>query len=165
MLFLSNIVAARRRQLVRRCLAPPDITTPSCSTFTFGIEQPSTQDWTIWVEFWRRFTLPGAYLWQPLGKWLHLTHQLWTWFHNQPNNVLECVTEDGVDYYLPCAQHRTRSENIFTLVSSAHDNRQPTKLPCSITRLDESNVRFLSSGPCLAIGPSQPDKFWDFLHS
>ena len=146
---------ASGRQLVRRCLAPLDIATPSRSTFTFGREQPSTRDWAIWAEFWHWFTLPGAYLRQPLGKWLHLTHQLWTWFHDQPNNVLECVTEDGVGYYFPCDQHRTWSENILTLASSSHDNRQSTGLPCSIPRLDESNVGFLSSGPYLAIGPSQ----------
>ena len=66
---------------------------------------------------------------------------------------------------LPCAHHQTRSENSFTLVSSVHDNRQPIGLPCSITRLDKSNVLFLSSGLCLAIGPSQPDEFWNFLQS
>ena len=161
MLFLSDIVGANGRQLHRRCLAPPDTTTPGCSTFTFGIEPHSPKDWAVWAEFWGRFTLLGAYLCQPLGNWLHPTHHLWIWFHDQLNNILEHVTEDGVDYYIPCAQHRTRSEQIFHLVSSAHDNRQPTGV--SIEKIYDSSARFPSNGPCLAIGPSQPDKCWDFL--
>ena len=163
MLFLSDIVGASGRQLDRRCLSPPNASTVERSTFTFGIEQPSVRDWAFWARFWEQFTLPGAYLTRPLGKWLHPTHHQWKWFHDQANNILECVTDDGVDYYIPCASHRTRSEQVFTLVSSAHDDRQPTGVPCSVARLDENSVRFLSSGPCLAIGPSQPDKFWDFL--
>ena len=119
MLFLSDIVGASGRHLDRRCLSPPDALTPGRSSFTFGIEQPSPHDWAVWAEFWGRFTLPGAYLRQPLGKWLHPTHQRWIWFHDEQNNILECVTEDGVDYYIPCVQHRTRSELVFTLVSSA----------------------------------------------
>lgn len=103
-IFLSDIVTANGRRIDRRLLASTAI--PLRSTYLFPREQPTAADWKIWYDFWQGYTYDGLILWKPLGKWVYPTHNQWTWFYDDIDDLLQGVTNDGVNYYLRCSTRR-----------------------------------------------------------
>ena len=165
MLFLSDIVTANGRQVERNYLAPVEGTI-NHSRYSFGREEPTTQDWVEWVAFWARETSPGFYLDQPLEAWVAPSHRRWEWFYNRADDIVEQITADGVAYYHPytAGRRRTRGEQAYCLTYT-QANTVPQGNPVSVQLGDEGIIIRGVFGPPLAVSPSQPDDFWLFLRS
>ena len=112
----------------------------SQSTSILGVENPSTTDWAVLAEFWGWSTLPGAYLHRPLEVWLHPTHHKWIWFHDQTNDILERVLDDGLEYYMPRGVKRTCSERVYLLPSFMLKNCLKYGVPCTTVLTVNSSV-------------------------
>ena len=61
MLFLLDIVSANRRHVEKLLTFPPTDETKQ-SRFDFPREEPTPEDWILWLEFWEQFTEAGGYL-------------------------------------------------------------------------------------------------------
>ena len=163
LLFLSDLVAANGRQIESKFLSAPTELYPVQSELSFAEERPTPADWAVWAAFWGRFTFDGMYLESPLGDWVEPTHRRWDWAYDAANDIIEHKTAEGVDYYFPIGQQRTRSERVYSLTSSHSDGRRLGTTTCSVIRLDDNSVQFYSAGPPLANKPSKPDDFLSFL--
>ena len=163
LLFLSDLVAANGRQIESKFLSAPTELHPVQSELSFAEERPTPADWAVWAAFWGRFTFDGMYLESPLGDWVEPTHRRWDWAYDAANDIIEHKTAEGVDYYFPIGQQRTRSERVYSLTSSHSDGRRLGTTTCSVIRLDDNSVQFHSAGPPLANKPSKPDDFLSFL--
>ena len=103
-IFLSDIVTVNGHRIEGRLLASTAV--PLRSTYLFPRENPTAADWKIWYDFWQGYTYDGLILWKPLGKWVYPTHNQWTWFYDDIDDLLQGVTNDGVNYYLRCSTRR-----------------------------------------------------------
>jgi len=71
----------------------------------------------------------------------------------------------GVEYY-HLAPHwtRTRDEQVF-LRLRLESGAVAAGSPVSVSPIDSTSVRYLGFGSPLALGPSQPSDFWEYLRS
>ena len=51
------------------------------------------------ARFWTAAAGPGGSLNQPLGKWIGLTHQKWTWFYRPYEDILYQRKDDRIEAY------------------------------------------------------------------
>ena len=162
--FFSDMVTASGQQIDRVHLLP-QVEELSVSKYNFPREEPTASDWVDWTCFWTRFTHLGLYLVDPLGRWTAPTHRSWSWFYDAAEEVLQHVTEDGVDYHHKTSgRRRTRGEQCYEFLRSEAGASADGR-PASISRLSSTLVRYLGFGPPLASGPSRPEDFWEYLRS
>ena len=158
MLFLSDMVTANGRQIDRQHLLSRGDEAGK-SKYTFPREEPTASDWLELTCFWTRFTHPGLYLMEPLGRWVAPTHRNWLWFYDAAEEILQHVTKYGVDYYhRTSGSRRTRGEKYYEYLRSEIGTRADGR-PTSILQLSRTSVRYLGFGPPIATGPSQPEDF------
>ena len=81
-MFFSDVVTADGRQLETWATDSEQLQ-PQPSKYKFPREQPTDEDWEVWLEFWRNNTQEGWVLPVPLGKWKHLTHRVWRWYYDE----------------------------------------------------------------------------------
>ena len=132
-------------------------------TYQFPREEPTDNDWTEWVMFWTRFTHHGLCLHTPMGKWVAPSHRRWKWYYDVANDVVEHLTDDGVDYYHKAdTRRRTRSEQTYIRIRS---DPSATTLgnPASVACINETSIRYLGFGPPFILSANQPDNFWQYL--
>ena len=159
------MATADGRRIETRFLQAPAANDSRAGTFDFPEERPTAADWDYWQRFWGAFSRRNGTLKCPLEKWLHPTHRRWLWFFNSDEGVLERVMDRGVDYYLPVGGPlgRTRSGTVYRLAASHSDGREPVGQPCSVEDVISGGYRPMATGPPMAEGPSQPDRFFEFL--
>jgi hypothetical protein len=162
MLFLSDIVTADGRN-VDRSLLNPVRGEINNSIYQFPREMPTDNDWTEWVMFWTRFTHHGLCLHTPMGRWVAPTHRRWRWYYDVANDVVEHLTDYGVDFYHKAdSRSRTRSEQTYIRIRS-DPSATPSGNPASVTSINETSIRYLGFGPPFAVSAQQPDDFWQYL--
>ena len=162
MLFLSDIVAANGRQLNQQHLIPTTATLNN-SDYDFAREEPTAADWRNWIVFWTRFTHPGLFLMDPLGKWTEPTHRKWTWYYDVEHGIVEHKNGNVVEYYhLLQGRTRTRGEQLYVRTRTEKD-KSPEGVPATVSFIDANTINLLGHGPPLTTGPSQPADFWEYL--
>ena len=164
LLYLSDMVSANGRRLEKALTLPPTDDT-RCSRFNFPREEPTDEDWIVWLEFWAQVTDAGGLLRQPLGQWLAPTHRIWHWFYDATTDVVTQVLDDRSNYYhLSATATRTRGGQRYERIQTGPVG-PPAGVPVSVTVETTRYIIRHEVGGELATSPTQPDNFWAFLRS
>lgn len=117
--------------------------------YDFQEEQPSQDDWGMWVAFWQQYALDNFAIPHRLGKWMLTSHQIYDWYYREDAGVLLQRIDGGVCIYGRqnmnlCA----RSTQVYKFLSPALTlpNLSEYK-PCLATRIMENSVYLGQCGP------------------
>ena len=122
-------------------------------------------DWSRWRRFWTDQATIGRKLREELGNWKNPTHRTWRWFYNKTANDLQRVEKNKLHHF-SVRNGRTRLSVEYDVSWTEDYVGQELGAPTSVTTtFSEATVTKRNKGPNLAIGPSQPTDFWEFLES
>ena len=148
-IFLSCITAPDGKYIDWRYLDYSVITHPPPSEYNFAREQPSEEDWQVWLDFWDNFTYPGFVLPTSLGPWTHHSHRPCEWFFcSATDDLINCTKGETILYTKTKTSGRLRSQQQFSILGRLHACPDLTDfLPCAIEPIDSSSVIFRGVGP------------------
>ena len=53
------------------------------STITFGLENPTKEDWTLWRRELSKIHTPDFKLLSPLDRWIHPSARVWRYYYDK----------------------------------------------------------------------------------
>jgi hypothetical protein len=77
-MYLSCISTAKGKHLDKTFLAPPQ-NKERLSEWRFAREEPTSQNWKLWEDFWRKYCNCHFELPAPMDRWEYPGHRVWPW--------------------------------------------------------------------------------------
>ena len=97
---------------------------------------------------------------------MHPTHRTWRWYYKKETDNLQRIKKRSLYHYHPARTIRTRSLAIYDLEWKEEFNGQNLRKPTFVTTsVPEATVEKQKDGADLAVGPSEPSDFWEFLNA
>ena len=169
LLFLSDMSTADGKFIDQELLRVS--AQPLQSKYSFPPENPTRDDWLIWIGVWKkalgcRHALPHS-----LGDWLHPSHVQWRWFFDSSTDSIVEVVGDCIHTFTTdrTQRSRTRSGGAYSLTNTTTKvdtvNLHPASCSIIPSRLNEYRVRLRNVGPTLSLPNKLPSSFWDILEN
>jgi hypothetical protein len=166
-IFLSDITTADGKYIDASCVGGTTGSFRPSSSYDFPEEQPSQEDWNVWISFWSEYTLDNYALPRPLGKWIASTHRQHEWYYREDADVLLQRIDGGAQIFgRRAGTRRTRSEQQYELLGPAPVLPDLLEYkPCSVRKLTSELVYLGQTGPAHVSTEPITHDFLSFLKS
>ena len=106
------------------------------SKITFGLDNPTKEDWTLWRRELSKIYTPVFKLLTPLDRWKHPSARVWRYYYDKNKDEIQAKSEGCTDVY-------TRMNGQSRRYSHSHREQETviTGRPATIVELEEGALK------------------------
>ena len=160
-LFLSCVCTVKGTDIEDAYKGKP-LDTERRSDYNFAPEQPTSGDWVVWREFWKKYRNRTSA--EGLGAWVGHGHRVWEWVYDKSRDTIYQQTYDSVKVFSRATKNNTRSGGYFISVWTTNAVAYGA-IPISIKKLDERGriIAIDQEGEFPRVQPPHTPTFWEYL--
>lgn len=111
------------------------------SNLDYPKEQPTKNDWKVWVEIIKSITTSNYGLMTPLGEWKNKSHRIWKWYKDPTHNLLYHNDNDAIVVY-----EQKKSSRAGKWSKSEKEGYKLNGVPVSIKISSNGNIKIRAVG-------------------